>query len=74
MHELHPYLAACVEADGDPKAIPPVPWEGWAEPNSDAINFGSERTCGPVARTGRDGDAAGDRRRVAVAVKLTARL
>ncbi len=36
--ELQAYLVACVEADGDPSAIPPGPWDDWADRHLDAIN------------------------------------
>jgi cyclase len=36
--ELQTYLRACVEADGDPSAIPDGPWDGWADRDLDAIN------------------------------------
>ncbi len=35
---LQAYLYACVEADGDPTAIPPGPWDGWADRELDAVN------------------------------------
>ncbi len=38
VHELQAYLIACVEADGDPNAIPAGPWDGWADRHLDAIN------------------------------------
>lgn len=31
LRELQAYLRACVDADGDPKAIPPGPWDAWPE-------------------------------------------
>jgi cyclase len=36
--ELEAYLRACVAANGDPKAIPPGPWDSWIERDRDAIN------------------------------------
>jgi cyclase len=36
--ELQAYLRACVDAKGDPSAIPPGPWDGWLERERDAIN------------------------------------
>ena len=38
VRELQAYLWACVEADGDPDAIAPGPWDGWAARHLDAIN------------------------------------
>ena len=38
VRELQAYLRACVDADGDPKAIPPGPWDSWLERERDAIN------------------------------------
>jgi cyclase len=35
---LQAYLRACVEADGDPRRIPPGPWDGWEDRELDAIN------------------------------------
>ena len=35
---LQGYLRACVDARGDVDAIPPGPWDGWAERSRDAIN------------------------------------
>lgn len=35
---LQAYLRACVEADGEPSAIPPGPWDAWIERERDAIN------------------------------------
>lgn len=32
------YLRACVEARGDPDAVPEGPWDGWIERERDAIN------------------------------------
>lgn len=32
------YLRACVEAAGDPSAIPPGPWDSWLERGRDRIN------------------------------------
>jgi len=37
-HDLAAYLRACVEAVGDPEAIPPGPWDRWLERDRDAIN------------------------------------
>ncbi len=36
--DLRAYLRACVEANGDPSAIPPGPWDSWRERRHDAIN------------------------------------
>lgn len=38
VHELAAYLVACVEADGDPDAIPAGPWDHWADRHLDEIN------------------------------------
>jgi cyclase len=38
VRELQAYLRACVDADGDPSAIPPGPWDTWLERERDAIN------------------------------------
>jgi len=38
VRELQAYLRACVDADGDPKAIPAGPWDDWLERDRDAIN------------------------------------
>ena len=32
------YLLACVEAEGDPGAIPPGPWDEWPGRDLDEIN------------------------------------
>ena len=36
--ELATYLRHCVDANGDPAAIPPGPWDNWLERERDAIN------------------------------------
>lgn len=36
--DLADYLRACVEAKGDPAALPTGPWDGWIERERDAIN------------------------------------
>ncbi len=38
VQELQAYLAGCVEAHGDPSAIPAGPWDGWSDRHLDAIN------------------------------------
>jgi len=38
VRELQAYLEACVDAEGDPSAIPAGPWDGWLERDRDAIN------------------------------------
>jgi cyclase len=38
VRELQAYLRACVDADGDPDAIPAGPWDGWLERERDSIN------------------------------------
>jgi cyclase len=38
VRELQAYLRACVDAKGDPSAIPPGPWDAWIERDRDAIN------------------------------------
>ena len=38
VRELQAYLEACVDAQGDPSAIPPGPWDDWLERDRDAIN------------------------------------
>jgi cyclase len=38
IRELQAYLRHCVEARGDPDAIPPGPWDTWLERDRDAIN------------------------------------
>ena len=38
VQELRAYLVACVEAHGDPSAIPAGPWDDWADRHLDAIN------------------------------------
>lgn len=35
---LQAYLYACVDADGDPSAIPAGPWDDWAARELDAVN------------------------------------
>jgi len=35
---LQAYLYACVEAEGDPDAIPEGPWDGWRDRHLDAVN------------------------------------
>jgi cyclase len=35
---LQAYLWACAEADGDPLAIPPGPWDSWTERDLDVVN------------------------------------
>jgi cyclase len=35
---LRGYLGACVDAKGDPRAIPPGPWDAWVERDRDTIN------------------------------------
>jgi cyclase len=36
--ELQAYLRACVDANGDPAAIPPGPWDSWVDRDRDVIN------------------------------------
>jgi cyclase len=38
VRELQAYLRFCVDAHGDPAAIPPGPWDSWLERERDAIN------------------------------------
>lgn len=38
IRELQAYLRACVDAHGDPGAIPPGPWDSWLERDRDIIN------------------------------------
>jgi len=38
VRDLQGYLRACVAADGDPRAIPPGPWDGWRQREHDEIN------------------------------------
>jgi cyclase len=38
VRELQAYLQACVDAKGDPDAIPSGPWDTWRERERDAIN------------------------------------
>lgn len=38
VRELQAYLRACVDARGDPSAIPPGPWDTWLERERDVIN------------------------------------
>src|SRR3546814_3280696 len=38
VRDLQAYLRACVAADGDPRAIPPGPWDGWRQREHDEIN------------------------------------
>jgi hypothetical protein len=35
---LQAYLWACVDAEGDPTAIPPGPWDDWADRHLDPVN------------------------------------
>jgi cyclase len=35
---LQAYLYACADAAGDPAAIPPGPWDAWADRHLDAVN------------------------------------
>src|SRR5256886_11665154 len=39
LHDALPisYLRACVDAKGDPNAIPPGPWDSWLERERDSI-------------------------------------
>jgi glyoxylase-like metal-dependent hydrolase (beta-lactamase superfamily II) len=48
---LQAYLYACAEADGDPSAIPPGPWDRWTDRHLDEINV--ERAA-MLARGDRD--------------------
>ena len=43
VRELQAYLRACIEAQGDPLAIPSGPWDTWLDREHDAINV--ERTA-----------------------------
>jgi len=36
---LQAYLYACVEAEGDPSAIPEGPWDAWRDRHLDAVNI-----------------------------------
>lgn len=38
MVALQAYLYACADADGDPSAIPPGPWDDWRDRHLDQIN------------------------------------
>lgn len=38
VQELQAYLTACVEAEGDPDALPAGPWDRWADRHLDSIN------------------------------------
>ena len=38
LRELEAYLRACVDAKGDPAAIPSGPWDSWIERERDVIN------------------------------------
>jgi cyclase len=38
LRDLQTYLRHCVAADGDPRRIPPGPWDSWLERERDAIN------------------------------------
>lgn len=38
VRDLQDYLRACVAAGGDPAAIPPGPWDGWAHRDHDEVN------------------------------------
>jgi cyclase len=38
VRQLQDYLRACVDARGDPSAIPTGPWDGWLERDRDIIN------------------------------------
>jgi cyclase len=38
VRELQDYLQACVDAQGDPLAIPSGPWDAWLDRDHDAIN------------------------------------
>jgi hypothetical protein len=35
---LQAYLYACAEADGDPAALPPGPWDRWRDRHLDEVN------------------------------------
>jgi cyclase len=35
---LQAYLYACVDAEGDPAALPPGPWDDWPDRHFDAVN------------------------------------
>jgi cyclase len=35
---LQAYLYACVDAEGDPAAIPPGPWDAWSDRHLDEVN------------------------------------
>ena len=39
VRQLQQYLRAAVDADGDPSAIPPGPWDQWADRQLDPINI-----------------------------------
>ena len=38
VRDLQRYLRACVAADGDPRAIPPGPWDRWRQREHDEVN------------------------------------
>ncbi|MEM8925978.1 MAG: hypothetical protein AAGD35_20935 [Actinomycetota bacterium] len=38
LKDLAGYLTACVEADGDPSAIPAGPWDAWSDRHFDTVN------------------------------------
>jgi cyclase len=38
LQALQAYLYACVDADGDPAAIPPGPWDAWRDRHLDEVN------------------------------------
>jgi cyclase len=38
VRELQAYLVACLEAHGDPSAVPAGPWDRWTDRHLDAIN------------------------------------
>lgn len=38
VRDLQAYLRACVDADGDPAAIPPGPWDDWRQREFDEVN------------------------------------
>ncbi len=50
LRDLQAYLRACVEAAGDPAAVPAGPWDGWADRHHDVVNV--ERAA--LLAAGRD--------------------
>ena len=58
---LQAYLYACVDAEGDPSAIPEGPWDEWIRPPPRRDQHRAGRHAGPGGHVGAPIDAAGHR-------------